>query len=403
MTEKFSEMKARAFRYGVSVLSVAAALALSLLLWPWVEPHPTPLFLAAVALAAWRGGTGPSLLATLLAAGAIDYLFIPPYNALELSVSNAVRALVFVFVALLISRIDAARRRTLRERERLLAEAREARERAEAANRAKDQFLAAVTHELNAPLVVILGWVEILRSGFPVKQETVATALEKIERNALAQKRLVEDLLDVSRVATGKFHFDPRVTDLASVIEGAVEAVAPSARAKGVRLHAEYDWSAGPVCGDPGRLQQAVWNLLSNAVKFTPPGGRVDVWLERTDAHAQVTVSDTGRGIGAEFLPHVFDRFRQESEADAAERGGLGLGLTLVRHIVEMHGGAVRAESRGAGHGAAFVVRVPLIADDDLKALMKRLADGETVVEEELKAFARAHSCEPGKESGMSF
>lgn len=351
-------------RYGVATLTVAAALLLTLLLWPWIEPHPTSLFLAAVTVSAWYGGLRPSLLATALAALAVDYFFIAPLYQLELSVDNAVRTLVFVLVALLISWVDAARQRAIEERDRMIIREQEARKAAETANRAKDEFLAMVTHELRTPLSVIKGWAGMLLQG-KVEGEATHVALQTIKRNAEIQQHLIDDLLDISRIANGKLRVDARETDLIPIIEDAIGVVALAAQAKDIRLHANYDWAAGSVFGDPERLQQVFWNLLSNAVKFTPSGERIEVRLERVDSFARVTVTDTGKGIDPEFLPLVFDRFSQEDGADSKRKGGLGLGLSIVRHLVEMHGGTVKAESPGVGLGATFAVTLPLCADKE--------------------------------------
>lgn len=363
------------WRYGLSVATVGTALLLTLLLWRWIEPQATPLFLAAVAVTAWRGGTLPSLLATLLAVVAVDYCFNPPVGAFEASVDNAASAFVFVMVALLISWIDAARKRALRERDRLLASEQQARAEAETANRSKDQFLAMVTHELRAPLAVILGWARLLMgengeraqegNGEQAKSFDPASqirALEAIERNALAQKHLVEDLLDVSRITTGKFRVEMRPINLVPVIESAIETVAPSFAAKRIKLHAEYDHEADFINGDAGRLQQVMWNLLSNAAKFTPEGGHVEVRLERAGRCARVVVHDTGSGIPREFLPHIFDRFQQAEVAPSREHGGIGLGLAIVRHLVEAHSGTVHATSAGEGLGSSFTVELPLLS-----------------------------------------
>jgi signal transduction histidine kinase len=245
------------------------------------------------------------------------------------------------------------------ERARLLRGEREARREAEDASRAKDEFLAMVSHELRTPLGVILGWSRFLREE-GVDEETRIGALEMIERNAELQKRLVEDLIDVSRIVAGKLRVDLSLTELAPAVEDAVAAVAPSAKTKGIRIHAECGSETAFVLGDRERLQQVVWNLLSNAVKFTPEGGRVEVRVERVGTSAHVTVSDTGRGISADLLPHVFERFRQGESAGAGRCQGLGLGLSIVRHLVEAHGGTVEAESPGAGRGATFRVRLPL-------------------------------------------
>jgi PAS domain S-box-containing protein len=232
---------------------------------------------------------------------------------------------------------------------------------AEAANRIKDEFLATVSHELRTPLTAIIGWATLLRTN---KFDTAASAraMETIERNAKAQAQIIEDLLDVSRIITGKLSLDARSTELDSIIKTALEAIRPAAEMKGLFLKSELDARVGLVWGDPARLQQVMWNLLSNAVKFTPRGGEVVVRLRRKDSHLEVSVSDTGQGISPEFLPFVFDRFRQADGSTTRAYGGLGLGLAIVRHLVELHGGAVRADSPGVGHGATFTVTLPLMA-----------------------------------------
>lgn len=239
--------------------------------------------------------------------------------------------------------------------------AQQARQVAEDASRAKDEFLATLSHELRTPLNAILGWISLLRSG-GLDAATAAQAMETVERNTRAQTQLVEDILDVSRIITGKLYLETRPVTLILIIEAASNAVRPAAEVKGVILRALLDFSLGPVAGDSHRLQQVVWNLLSNAIKFTPRGGSVEVRLERLDSHVIITVSDTGMGIGAEFQPHVFDRFRQADSSSTREYGGLGIGLAIVRHLVELHGGWVEVSSPGAGHGATFTVYLPLMA-----------------------------------------
>ncbi|HEV2667200.1 MAG TPA: ATP-binding protein, partial [Blastocatellia bacterium] len=236
-----------------------------------------------------------------------------------------------------------------------------ARAEAELANRLKDEFLATVSHELRSPLNSILGWARML-SEKRLDEAKSARALEIIYRSALAQNQLIGDLLDVSRIIAGKSRLEMRVVDLPPIIEAATDAARPAADAKKIRLVSALDPAAGPVSGDPDRLQQVVWNLLSNAVKFTPVEGQIEVRLEREGAHVRLTVSDTGEGIEPEFLPFVFDRFRQFESRPARVHGGLGLGLAIVRHLVELHGGKVSAASRGRGQGATFIVTLPLAA-----------------------------------------
>ncbi|HEX8492114.1 MAG TPA: PAS domain S-box protein [Pyrinomonadaceae bacterium] len=237
----------------------------------------------------------------------------------------------------------------------------EAQREAEAANRLKDEFLATLSHELRTPLTAVLGWARMLRGG-QLDEKTAARALEVIERNAEAQQRLVEEVLDVSRIITGKLHLSVRPVELVPVVEAAVDVVRPAAEAKGIEMEVSVATDAGLVSGDPDRLQQVVWNLLTNAVKFTDKGGKVEVRLERSGSNVMVKVRDTGIGIPTEFLPHVFDRFRQADASTKREHGGLGLGLAVVRHLVEQHGGTVAAESEGENRGATFVIELPVSA-----------------------------------------
>jgi PAS domain S-box-containing protein len=258
-----------------------------------------------------------------------------------------------------IARDISERKHAEKERARLLAREQEARLKAEEANRLKDEFLATVSHELRTPLNGILGWISLLRSG-KLNQAMSATALETIERNARSQNRLIEDLLDVSRIISGKMRLDVRQVSPIAIIEAAVETIRPTAEAKGVRLQTVLDPLAGPVSGDANRLQQIIWNLLSNAVKFTPRNGRVMVQLQRVNSHLEIVVGDTGIGIDAKFLPHVFERFRQADGSSTRPHGGLGLGLAIVRHLVELHGGSVHVDSAGENLGATFTVKLPV-------------------------------------------
>ena len=256
--------------------------------------------------------------------------------------------------------LDISERKQLeRERGDLLQRERAARSEADAANRLKDDFLATLSHELRTPLNAILGYIRMLRRGV-FDEARQGNALEVIERNASMLTQMVEEVLDVSRIVTGKIRLNIQVVDIARTVEEAVATVRPAADARGVALRAVLDPDAGTIAGDPERLQQILWNLLSNAVKFTPRGGRVQVRVSRTDSHAEVAVSDTGAGIPPEFLPHVFERFRQADSRHSREFGGLGLGLAIARELAEMHGGTIEATSDGEGKGATFLVKLPV-------------------------------------------
>jgi PAS domain S-box-containing protein len=240
-------------------------------------------------------------------------------------------------------------------------EARMATEEAERQGRMKDEFLATLSHELRTPLQSILGWTQILLSD-ECEEEEFKQGLEVIDRNARAQTRIIEDLLDMSRILSGKVRLDVQQVGLATVLKSAVETVMPAAHAKKICVQAVLDPLAQPVTGDPNRLQQIFWNLLSNAIKFTPHGGKVQVLLERVNSHLEVSVTDTGEGIDPEFLPYVFERFRQADGSMTRRHGGLGLGLAIVKNLAELHGGSVRAKSGGFSTGATFTVVLPLAA-----------------------------------------
>ncbi|MFN6570430.1 response regulator [Dendronalium sp. ChiSLP03b] len=231
------------------------------------------------------------------------------------------------------------------------------------ANRIKDEFLAVLSHEIRTPLNPILGWAKLLRSK-KLDEKKTAFALETIERNAQLQTKLIEDLLDISRILRGKLNLNVCPVDLATIIRAAMETVRLSAEAKSIQIHSELDSVVCQVFGDAGRLQQVVWNLLSNAIKFTPEGGQVEIYLEQDDSQAQILVKDTGKGISPDFLPYVFDTFRQADSATTRKFGGLGLGLAIVRYLVEMHGGTVLAESFGEGQGATFIINLPMILSE---------------------------------------
>ncbi len=257
-----------------------------------------------------------------------------------------------------------ARELAQEESARLLAREQESRREAEAANRLKDEFIAIVSHELRTPLTSIIGYAIMLRESHSVGPE-VAGALEVIERNARAEARLVSDLLDLSSIMTGKLRLNSQRVELAALVEAAVASARPAAQAKHIRLQTDLAPEPGAVTGDPERLQQVVSNLLSNAIKFTHEGGRIEVKLGYAGPSAEIKVRDTGQGISADFLPYVFDRFRQGDGSTSRRHGGLGLGLALVRNLTELHGGAVRAESEGEGFGSTFTVELPLAAEHE--------------------------------------
>jgi len=243
----------------------------------------------------------------------------------------------------------------------LYSEADQARAQAESANRAKDEFLAVLSHELRTPMNAVYGWARMLQMG-QIDAATTPRALDAIVRNAHVQLQLIDDLLDVSRIISGKMRLDIRPVDIHRVLDAAIDAVRPAADAKGLRLQSLIDPGAGPLNGDPDRLQQVVWNLLMNAVKFTPRDGRIQLTLQRVSSHVEIVVSDTGAGIREELLSVIFDRFKQGESGSTRNQGGLGIGLALVRHLVELHGGSVTAESPGEGKGATFRVKLPLMA-----------------------------------------
>ncbi|WP_017653997.1 CHASE3 domain-containing protein [Fortiea contorta] len=274
-------------------------------------------------------------------------------------------ALGLVTLAIFTLHRDATKRRYAEEQLQLLNEDLEQRvsdrtAELETINRVKDEFLSVLSHELRTPLNAILGWAKLLRSG-RLDDAKAEQGLEVIERNARSQAQLIEDLLDISRIITGKLRLKVRPIAPISVVEAALDTVRPAAQARGIRIQTVLDSDAGPVSGDPDRLQQVVWNLLSNAIKFTPKGGRVQVRLERINSHVEIIVSDTGQGINPEFLPYIFDRFSQADASTTRVHSGLGLGLAIARNIVELHGGTIHAQSPGEGQGTTFVVNLPLM------------------------------------------
>jgi PAS domain S-box-containing protein len=247
----------------------------------------------------------------------------------------------------------------MKDREQLLDAERAARTEAERVSRMKDEFLATLSHELRTPLNAILGWSHVMRKS-TTDPNMMLEGLNVIERNARAQTQLIEDLLDMSRIISGKIRLDVQRVDFASIVNIAIESVRPSADAREIRIRTVLDPLAGPVAGDPNRLQQIVWNILSNAIKFTPKGGKIEVLLSRVNSHVELVISDTGKGITPDFLPFVFERFRQGDSSTTRQHGGLGIGLAIVKHLVELHGGQVRVKSEGEGRGATFTVEFPV-------------------------------------------
>ena len=264
-------------------------------------------------------------------------------------------------VSCIAAQIDVTERKKIeRERERQFSLEQSLRKEAEQANRLKDEFLATVSHELRTPLNAILGWISILRHDDRISEKDKERATEAIERSAKSQAQLIEELLDVSRIISGKLQLNVKPVELTAVIDNAVETLRPAADAKGIEIHTKFDSQIGLVSGDPDRLQQIVWNLLSNAIKFTDKDGKVEIILGNDESQAELIISDTGRGIDAEFLPFIFDRFRQADGSTTRHYSGLGLGLSIVKHLVELHGGTVGAASEGEGKGSTFTVRLPL-------------------------------------------
>jgi signal transduction histidine kinase len=259
------------------------------------------------------------------------------------------------------ARLYEQQKRAAAERARLLEAEQKARLEVERISVMKDEFLATLSHELRTPLNAVLGWSDLLLNRTS-EDSQLRRGLDTIARNARAQSQLIDDLLDMNRIVSGKIRLDVQRVDLAMIVEAALESVGPSLAAKELRLRKTIDPHAGPVFGDPNRLQQVVWNLLSNAVKFTPRSGKLDVLLQRVNSHVEITISDSGIGIAPEFLPHLFERFSQAETSTTRKFGGLGLGLAIVKQLVELHGGSIRADSSGEGQGATFIVVLPLRA-----------------------------------------
>jgi signal transduction histidine kinase len=294
------------------------------------------------------GALGEETAIETLKSGATDYILKHRLERLVPAVRRALRE----------AEDREARKQAERERQELLEREKEARHKAEEASRLKDEFLATVSHELRTPLNAILGWATMLRSG-QLNEENSAQAAEIIERNARAQVQLVEDLLDVSRIITGKLRLEADFIDFKAIVENALAAVRPAAEAKLIKIKSDFDSTNNKIFGDASRLQQVIWNLLTNAVKFTPSGGAITISLRNKKNCIEFQVKDTGEGISREFLPFVFERFRQADGATTRIHSGLGLGLSIVKHLIEMHGGEVSAESEGIGRGSTFSFCLP--------------------------------------------
>jgi signal transduction histidine kinase/CheY-like chemotaxis protein len=344
------------------VAAVAGATLVAVVLQSLAGGALTALFFAAVVVCSYAG-YGPGLLAAGLSALATQAFLSPSISRVD--GAALVRVVSFVLVAVVTAALHARTREVVARaealaaaREELVKQEQALRADAETAGRAKDEFLATLSHELRTPLNALVGWLWWLRKG-ELDESRQARALETVDRNTQALAQLIEDLLDVSRIITGKLRVVTESVQPAPLVEAAVAAIRPAALAKSIELVVRLDPAAGPVLADPERLQQIMWNLLSNAIKFTPEKGRVAVSLERRDGDVVMEVADSGRGISAALLPHIFDRFRQ-SEGVLRAPLGLGLGLSIVRHLVDVHGGRIRAASPGEGHGATFTVTLPV-------------------------------------------
>ena len=340
-------------RYALPFLTVAAAVLVARALDPYIAPHVSgPYFLAVMVVAAYAGA-GPGLVATLLSSLAIAWFDLGTTRKLDLGFDDLLRLAVFTTEALVISSISAARKAAERE-------LRVALENLAAVDRSKDEFIATVSHELRTPLTSILGWLKILRVD-DLDDETRQLALESIEQSARTQTMLVSDMLDASRIVLGKLHVEREPLFVRDVVREAVAVITPAAVAKKMTIDVKGFDDAVVVCGDRERLKQVVWNFLSNSLKFTPDGGTIRVRILHDEHDAIIEVADDGEGMSNDLLRHIFDRFTQGT--DSVRKGGLGLGLSIVRHIVELHGGTVSAYSAGRNHGATFTARLPLLRD----------------------------------------
>jgi signal transduction histidine kinase len=347
------------FRFAIAAGSIAAVFLLDFALAELVDDGSLILLLGTAVMAtAWFAGPGPALAATVL--GAVVGGYEVPDSPMVARATQAHLA-AFIIQGLLLTALVSELRRARRVAEHQARDAQEARRESEAVGRMKDEFLATISHELRTPLNSVLGWLHLLRTG---KLDTVAVnrGFESIERNVRLQAQLTADLLDVSKVLTGRLRIETRPASLGEASRQAILSAAPAAQAKGVQVVGTIPDTAVPVLGDPNRLRQIAWQLLANAIKFTPRGGTVGLTLETLGDTAVLTVSDSGPGIAPEFLPRIFDRFTQEDASPTRTAGGLGVGLSLVRDLVELHGGEIRARNRDGEAGAVFTARFPVHA-----------------------------------------
>lgn len=341
---------------GLTGLAWLASLAMQALTGGRVVIMPFFPVMIAVALYA---GVGPAVMSTVITVLVAFTSWRGGWGANSyLPVSDAWALLMFVLSATLIMIIAARLRQVEQRRAELLALERQAREEAERAGRMKDEFLATLSHELRNPLSAIIGWAQVLHTQ-PLPPQVVR-GLEVIERNARAQTRIVDDLLDMSRISAGMARLDIRSVDLQKVVDSAILPIQPAAHAKRITIDRVAEASLGAVSCDPDRLQQVIANLLANALKFTPEGGWIQVRIEHRPPHAEISVRDSGIGIDPAFLPFVFDRFRQADPSIARQHSGLGLGLSICKQLVELHGGTIRASSDGTGKGSTFTIRLPV-------------------------------------------
>jgi len=348
----------RGYVFAVVLAGIAFAASLAMQAMIGGRLFIMPFFPAMIAVALYAG-VGPATVCSLIALLAVLTAWRGGWGASSaLRIGDAWTLAMFVLSATLIMVIAARLRSAEQRRSVLLALERQAREEAERAGRMKDEFLATLSHELRNPLSAIVGWAQVLHTQ-PLPPQVVR-GLEVIERNARAQTRIIDDLLDMSRIAAGMTRLDLRSVDLQKIVDSAILPIQPAAHAKGIKIEKVADASLGLTSCDPDRLQQVISNLLTNAVKFTPQGGWIEVRVEQRHPHAEISVRDSGIGIEPAFLPFVFDRFRQADSPSTRQHTGLGLGLSICKQLVELHGGTIRASSEGNGKGATFTVRLPL-------------------------------------------